>query len=109
MAVEIEFISVIVPVRAIEERFRGGMKEFHEVFGEPSTDGKLMRMGAMNQIDVLGIVQALERGGLKGTFSKGGKEQWLDFCVVDSFKGPTMPCDWIKLDLKQGKVELRKH
>jgi len=109
MAVKIEFISVIVPVRVIEERFSEGMAWFGKVFGEPASDGKLVRMGAMNQIDILSIVQALERGGLKGTFRKGGKEQWLDFCVVDRFNGPTLPCDWIKVDLKQGKAELRKH
>lgn len=106
MAVIIEFISVLVPVRAIEERFHGGIKGFHEVFGEPPTDGRLMRMGAMNQIEILCIVQALVRGGLKGTFRKGGLECWLDFCVVDSCSGPTLPCEWIEVDLEQGLAEL---
>lgn len=109
MAISIEFISVIVPTRAIEERFRGGMAGFGKVFGEPETDGKLVRMGAMNQIDIMGIVQALERGGLKGTYFRDGSEHWLDFCIVDSCSGPTLPCEWIKVDLEQGKAELRKN
>jgi len=109
MAVAIEFISVIVPMRVIKERFRGGMDGFRKVFGEPLTDGKLIRMGAMNQVDILIILNALERGGLKGTFLKGGLERWLDFCVVDSCSGPTLSCDWIKVDLEQGKAELRKY
>ena len=45
MAVHIEFFSVIVPVRAIEERFRGGMAGFKEVCGEPPTTGNWCAWG----------------------------------------------------------------
>lgn len=108
MAVAIEFLSVIVPVRTIEERFRSGMVGFREKCGEPPSDGELVRMGAMNQIDLLEIVHALERGGMKGTYWRNGREHWLDFCVVDRCSGPTLPCEWIRVDLEQGLVELKK-
>jgi hypothetical protein len=102
MAVHIEFFSVVVPVRAIEERFSGGMVGFREACGEPPTDGELVRMGAMNRVDLLEIVHTLERGGMKGIYWKDCREHWLDFCVVDSCSGPTLPCDWIKVDLEKG-------
>ena len=102
MAVAIEFFSVIVPVRAIEERFRGGMEGFRDICGEPPGDGKLVRMGAMNQMDLLEIVHALERGGMKGTCRRNGREYWLDFCVVDRCSGPTLPCEWIEVNLNKG-------
>jgi hypothetical protein len=108
MAVKIEFISVIVPVRAIEDRFRGGMSGFRDACGEPPTDGELVRMGAVNPVDVLAIVHILERGGMKRTCLRNGREHWLDFCVVDRCSGPTLPCEWIEVDLQQGTAELKK-
>ena len=108
MAVHIEFFSVIVPVRAIEERFMGGMAGFREACGEPPTDGELVRMSAMNQMDILYIVQTLERGGMKRTCWRNGREHWLDFCVVDRCSGPTLPCDWIEVDLEKGEASLKK-
>jgi len=108
MSVPIEFFSVIVPVRAIEERFTGGMAGFKEACGEPPGDGELVRMGAMNQIDLLEILHTLERGGMKGTCWRNGREHWLDFCVVDSCSGPTLPCEWIKVDLEKGEVEWKR-
>lgn len=107
MAVKIDFFSVIVPVRAIEERFRGGMAGFGKVFGEPANDGRLLRMGAMNQIDLPEIIHAIERGRLKGTCHMDGRGHWLDFCVVDRFQGPTLPCSWLKVDLKKDEVEFQ--
>lgn len=106
MAVKIEFLSVIVPVRTIEERFHGGMDGFKEECGEPPTDGRLVRMGAMNQLDLLTIIHALERGGLKKTFYKDRREHWLDLCVVDRFVGPTLPCEWIEVDLEIGEARM---
>jgi hypothetical protein len=108
MAVRIEFFSVIVQVRAIEERFRGGVAGFRDVCGDPPSDGELVRMGAMNQYDLLEILHALERGGMKGTCWRNGREHWLDFCVVDRCSGPTLPCEWIEVDLEMGLVELKK-
>lgn len=107
MAVKIEFFSVIVPVETIEKRFAGGMARFRSVFGEQASDGRLLRMGAMNQIDLLEIIHVLERGGLKGTCHRDGREHWLDLCVVDRFQGATLPCSWLKVDLKKGEVEFK--
>lgn len=106
MAIKIEFLSVIVSVRAIEEQFHGGMEGFKDKCGEPQTDGKLVRMGAMNQLDLLEIIHALELGGLKKTFFKDGREHWLDLCVVDRFDGPTLPCEWIEVDLEKGEARM---
>jgi hypothetical protein len=108
MAVHIEFFSVIVPVRAIKEKFFGKMDFFHDIFGECESDGKLMRMGAMNPMDILPMVLMLERGGLQGLSLKNCEEIWLDFCVVDRCSGPTLPCEWIEVDLEMGLVELKK-
>ena len=65
-------------------------------------DGKLVRMGAMNQMNLLNIVQTLERGGMKGVCRRNGREHWLDFCVVDRCSGPTLACSWIEVDLDEG-------
>lgn len=108
MSVPIEFISVIVPVRTIEERFDGGMAHFCEVLGEGQTDGRLLRLGGMSPMAVGRIVNDLEREGLKGIHIREGKEHWLDFCVVDRCSGLTLPCNWIRVDLELGIVELKK-
>jgi len=108
MAVPIEFISVIIPVRTIEARFNGGMARFHEVFGEGQSDGELVRLGGMSQMAVSWIINDLERGGLKGIHSKDDKDIWLDFCVVDSCSGSTLPCSWIKVDLEHGEAKWKK-
>jgi hypothetical protein len=104
MAVPIEFISVVIPVQTIEERFHGGLARFREILGDGQTDGKLVRLGGMSQMAVSWIINDLERGGLKGIHVREGKEYWLDFCVVDSCSGPTLPCDWIKVELKKGEA-----
>lgn len=104
MAVPIEFISVVIPVRTIEERFHGGLVRFHEVLGDGQTDGKLVRLGGMSPMAVSWIVNDLERGGLKGIHVREGKETWLDFCVIDRCKGPTLPCEWIRVDLERGEA-----
>ena len=104
MAVPIEFISVIISVRTIEARFNGGLARFREVLGDGQSDGELVRLGGMSPMAVSWIVNDLEQGGLKGIHSKDGKDIWLDFCVVDSCSGLTLPCSWIKVDLERGEA-----
>jgi hypothetical protein len=107
MSVPIEYFSVIVPVRTIEERFNGGLARFREVLGEGQTDGELVRLGGMSPMVIAWIVKDLERGGLKGIKSHDGKDVWLDYCIVDRCQGPTLPCSWIQVDLKTGMVKKR--
>lgn len=33
--------------------------------------------------------------------------QWKDLCVVDQFRGPTLPCEWIEFDRAQQCVWLK--
>jgi hypothetical protein len=108
MAVKIRELSVFVPVKTIEEKFRGSSEGFRRACGDPPDgDGKLVRMWTATQDDLLYILQALERGGLKRTCCRDGSEHWLDMCVVDEHAGLTLPCDWIRVDLKNGLAELR--
>jgi len=56
-------------------------------------DSKLARIGFMTPVDVGSFVDYLEKNGL--VFILNGKAE--DIVVVDQFKGPTVPCDWLEV------------
>lgn len=103
MAVLVEAISVIIKKTSIEQKFRGGWSVFKENIPNQTLcdDDILVRIGFMSPYDVGGYIQYLERNGLTFLRSK----QAVDLVVVDQLRGPTTPCDWIKL----GYIRLSEH
>ena len=106
MAVALEFIDFIVPIRVIEEKYPGGWKQClidHRriLGGRAWYDEHLLRDGAMNPADIGDLLE--EWTGLGFTpFTDGPDGRiWVDVCVVESaFGGPSLPCSWITVDLQ---------
>ena len=51
---------------------------------------------AMNPMDTQALVQRWESHGLIARVETNGTRAWKDVCVVDYYKGPTLPCDWLE-------------
>ena len=61
MAIRLEFINLIVPIRVIDQKFEGGWEQFSRDYGLDGAttvagscwrDNKLFRDGAMNPMDM---------------------------------------------------------
>lgn len=106
MAIALEFIDFIIPIKKIDLVYPGGfnqLKKDYGIVGNSSGrfwhDDYLFRDGAMNPMDITSIVDEWEKLGLKGVVELNGQRQWKDFCVVEGMMGgPTLPCDWLNYD-----------
>ena len=101
MAVGLEYVSLIVPIKNIEEYYPGGFKKYkndnkNSIGASIWYDEHLLRDGAMNRYDIGRLIEEWESYGLKGVVEVDGEKQWKDLCVVDYFAGPTLPCAWLK-------------
>ena len=91
MAVATGCISIIVPIRALEERYPGGVKAYERDCPNQTfcRDEHLTRVGFMGPQDVEWFVNSLtERSAL--VLQNDGS--FTDIAVVDSVFGPTAPC-----------------
>jgi hypothetical protein len=108
MALQLEGISVVIPLSKIYEVYEGGKEAFwldnHP--SESECDGELIRMSFSNSIDVKVMIEDWKRRGLKPTRKLKGKIFWQDLCVVNFFSGPTLPCDWLDYDSESGVARL---
>jgi hypothetical protein len=113
MAVQLQFLSVIVPIIKIEEHYSGGIRQYltdsHNALGKTIwCDSKLLRNGAMNDFDIEIIVEFWKKLGLKiHEFKDGNPSKWIDVCVVDELWGPTLDCDWLVMDRKTRSVYMK--
>jgi len=113
MAIQCEFIDLIIPIDKIELVYTGGFKKFKEdhiqgFSGRLYHDNFLFRDGAMNHRDINNLVKEWEALGLKGIVEIDDEKQWVDFCVVEGmFGGPTLPCNWLKYDRENNCVYLK--
>lgn len=106
MSIQLECINVIIPISTIIDHI--GLHGFKQHLGEgTSHDDFLYRIGAMNQMDVELIINSWEKQGLKPTGKRNGELYWKDLCVVDSFQGPTMLCDWLEFDAEDQVVRYK--
>lgn len=101
LAVALEFIDFIVPIRTIEGKYPGGWQrclDEHKplVGGRVWFDDHLFRDGAMNPLDIQRIVERWASKGFETMREVDGRSVWSDCCVVENMRGgPTLPCDWI--------------
>jgi hypothetical protein len=100
MAVLVEALSVIVRVKAILEKFTGGIDAFYGIVPNKTmcADNELVRVGFMSPDDVSAFVGKLHTGGL--TFELDG--QAADIVVADQLHGFTRPCGWAEF----GRINL---
>ena len=103
MAVALEFIDFIVPVKIIEAKYPGGwaqcLKDHADLIGGCVWhDDHLFRDGAMSASDIEALVEAWAMRGLTPFASVDGKRVWHDCCVTEHMAGgPTLPCSWIEI------------
>lgn len=116
MAIRLEFINLIVPIRIIEQKYPGGWLQLREDTGLEGDatqagsywhDTHLFRDGAMNPTDMALMVHNLENLGFVGLVDVDGKKQWQDFCVI-SGREPIDPCPWLKISKYNGTAYYRK-
>jgi hypothetical protein len=101
MAVLCEAISVVVDVRALAERFPGGLAGYAAAVPNRTfcCDGSVARVGFMATADAARWVDAIASAGL--TIGTPG----ADVAVVDQVVGITSPCDWL-LSASDGSVRI---
>lgn len=113
MAIQCEFINLIIPIEKIELVYAGGFKKFKQdhiqgFSGRLYHDDFLFRDGAMSRMDMNNLIKEWETLGLKGKAEIDEKKQWVDFCVVEGmFGGPTLRCDWLEYDRENNAVYLK--
>ncbi len=112
MAIQLEFISLIVPIEKIEQHYSGGFDSFKRKHidsfgGRFWHDDYLFRDGAMNSMDIQMMIDDWQKLGLKPTQYNDGQQYWEDLCIVSSFSGLTLPCLWLEQDLIDNSVYLK--
>ncbi len=97
MAIELEFISLIIPITNIDRIYPGGFKQYQiDRAGYYICDDSLVKEGAMSPWDMEDLVEKWETMGLQPFREINGERQWGDLCVVDYLSGLTLNCDWIE-------------
>lgn len=105
MAVKIKCLSVVVPIENINKTSEG-LPGLLEKFGNHRgkafwLDEHLYVEFAMNPADTQAIVERWESVGLIPRTEEAGQRVWKDLCVVDFYRGPTLPCGWLTYDVDQ--------
>lgn len=101
MAVKLEFLNIIVPIKNINRVYKGGFeqlkKDYADIIGNRVWfDDHLLRDGAMNPYDMMQLISYWEAKGLNARKVVDDKENWHEMCVVDTLMGPTLPCSWVQ-------------
>jgi len=112
VAIQLECISLIIPIWKIDQHYPGGFRalladkniEFGNAF---SHDEHLYREGAMDSMITDLQISDWEKFGLVPMRRRKGKPYWNDLCVATSFDGPTYPCDWLEYDRDEGTVSFK--
>jgi hypothetical protein len=94
MSVLVEAISVIVPLETLRAKYPGGPEAYEDDCPNSTfcRDEHLTRVGFMSPHDVRWFVDQLADLGLEHV--RDGRA--VDLAVVDQFRGPTTPCDWLE-------------
>ena len=106
MAVALQCLNLIIPVRCIAARWPGGFAAFWRSHGQQPRlwhDGRLLRDGAMHLLELQRQLQWWQQHGL------GAVAGQQDLCIVDVQRGLiSQPCDWLELDLPRELARLRR-
>jgi len=104
MAIAIEYISLVVPIQSITEKYPGGWRGFVEEHAK--LIGKIVWYdsylchagGAMDSGDIDSLIDKWEKLGFEATEIIGEKRIWKDFCVFSSYGGSNYTCPWLCID-----------
>ncbi len=113
MAIRLELINLIIPLKNINLSYSGGFELFREhyqsKFGEAFWhDALLFRAGAVNHAEMEALVLFWQQKGLVPYDETDGKKKWKDMCVIESSHAePTFPCDWLEVDQENNSVFLK--
>ena len=113
MAIGLEFIDVIVPIARIRESYPGGWEQCARDYaallgGRIWHDQHLFRDGAMSPFECQMRVEGWEVLGFEPTGKSVRGLYWKDLCVMDwANGGPTLPCDWLSVDLSSRTAHLK--
>ncbi len=105
MAVQLEFINILVPFSAIERVHQGGAEGFRKEYeGHPGVwwDRFLFRCGSMNSIDLILWLEELEKHGLSRFRTYAGKRIAGDIALATIEFGIEDRCPWLTVDRVQG-------
>jgi hypothetical protein len=99
MALWLDVYSLIIPIEKIDECYPGGFEAYITKIGGPDIgcwyDEHLLRLGAMNPLDIDTYIEFWKNLGLTPTEERDGKKCWKDMCVVNHMGFPSIPCDWL--------------
>lgn len=109
MPITLDCINLIIPIALIDEKCQGGWQSILD--DNPSLptncyDDHLYRLGAMNSLDIQLLIDEWKARGFKPFKTVKGVKHWNDMCVVDTYSGPTLPCDWIVFDAVSQSVSI---
>ncbi|MGY8964084.1 MAG: hypothetical protein ACKVKT_11070 [Rhodospirillales bacterium] len=113
MAIALEFLNLVIPIKNIDRRYPGGWDQCikdhaHLIGGRVWFDDHLFRDGAMNPKDMSDLLDNWVEIGLITIEEERGKPSWRDCCVVYSAFGfPIIPCRWIEMTMN-GKLAFLK-
>ena len=92
MAIELEFINLVIRKSTLEEKYQGGIEQFRKDLPNRSLreDEDLVRFGCMNWNDL---------GHFEGLINSKGLEfkeqETTDYVVISSLQGALWEVDWI--------------
>ena len=110
MTIHCPFITVIVPVSVINEKFPGGIEEFRNLRPTDTfcTDGFLASYSFMGPHDSRPFAHSLEEKGLVLWSGVEGVDlQFADVAVTDQFFGLNLPCDWLETEMMEIQLVAR--
>jgi hypothetical protein len=113
MAVQVQFITIVVPIERINLStepggFNGLLARDADFVGKRFWyDQHLYATAVMSPIDAQRIMEEWEAKGLVGRTSADESRRWKDLCIVDYYHGPTLPCDWLEWDAGARSVWLK--
>jgi hypothetical protein len=103
LAVQLEFINLIVPIQKIDEIYPDGwsgcLRDHAKSIGRIVWyDDHLFRTGAMDPDMAENLIKKWTSLGLTATEMVKGQRLWKDFCVVDVFGVSRYNCPWVVID-----------
>jgi hypothetical protein len=99
MAVNIQFLNLLIPISKIDKYYKGGFEQYKiDRKNNFESDDYLVKEGAMSSYDIENMVNDWEKLGLKPFVDINGKNKWEDVCVVDQLCGLTLPCEWVQIN-----------
>ncbi len=100
MVVKLEFINLLIPIANIKKcsDFDISKDSCRDI---EWFDQYIYRTGAMNPYDIDDIVEEWISRGLSPVVEETDVKKWSDLCVVDTYAGLTLPCDWIEVNLDE--------